>query len=66
MPLFDESTTANIDDDRRVIASLHSAGADLSKPRRVWHYLYFDDATSAGMAAKALQKEGDHQGRPYK
>jgi len=51
-------TPSTGDEDRRVIASLAKAGADLSKPRLVTHYLYFETAQSAEEVAQMLPREG--------
>ena len=41
----------SLEGDRQVLAQLHKAGADLSKPTEVLYYLYFQDRHAADSAA---------------
>lgn len=44
--------------DRKVIEQLQKAGADLSQPRDTVHYLYFQTAQDANVAAEMLRAHG--------
>jgi len=46
------------DADRRALRQLEALGADLTKPRHVIHFVYFDDETSAQRAATEIEKAG--------
>lgn len=44
--------------DRRALRQLEALGADLTKPRHVIHFLYFEDEASARRAAAEIEKAG--------
>ncbi|HEX9270034.1 MAG TPA: ribonuclease E inhibitor RraB [Candidatus Limnocylindria bacterium] len=45
-------------DDQQVLDQLRRAGADLTKPRDIRHYLYFPSAATARSAADRLRASG--------
>ena len=49
---------AAVADDHLVLRELEQAGADLTKPREVLHYLYFPTEEAADEAAEALRAAG--------
>jgi hypothetical protein len=46
------------DADRQALAQLRKLGADLTKPRHVIHFLYFEDEEAARRAARAVEEAG--------
>lgn len=46
------------DKDSALLESLREAGADLSEPRQVLYFLYFDSQESAAAAADVARSEG--------
>lgn len=46
------------DADRLALRQLQSLGADLTKPRHVIHFLYFQDGGASHRAAEAIEEAG--------
>jgi Regulator of ribonuclease activity B len=47
-----------VDQDRLILRQLQGVGADLTRPRHVLYFLYFDDEAGARAAATAAEKAG--------
>ena len=60
LPRFGErrAPATPADADRRALRQLETLGADLTKPRHVIHFVYFEDEGSARQAAEEIERAG--------